>query len=139
MNARRLPLLTLIALPLIFSTACATRSLKKEWAEKRGYSKDDMALIQETKADYYLEYQAAKKESSPQNSAPIHRVEDKFVKIFCSCYKKLGDKCRQKPEGLSGSDRALWAKANSIDWVLLTEHNPFELKPERKIDPAECP
>ena len=122
----------------LFMSGCATNALKTEWKTVRGYSDADIQRIQAEKADYYLALQAAKQESTPQNTLPYSRVEDRLVKVFCGCYKKLGDRCRQKPAGLAGGDLSLWAKANAVDWVLLTEHNPFTVKPERKIEPAEC-
>ena len=128
----------IIGLIAFASGGCATNALNREWKSERGYSDADIQRIQAEKADYYLAYQAARQESSSQNTLPISRVEDRFVKVFCACYKKLGDRCRQKPAGLSGGDLSLWAKANAVDWVLLTEHNPFTLKPERKIESAEC-
>ena len=126
----------LIVLAVIMS-ACAGQQLKSEWTA-RGYSESDQTLINAQAKEYFRAKFSANQESNAFNSAPRHAFDERMKSIFCACTKKIGDKCRQKPDGLSAEEKSLWVKANAVDMTAVAQSMGFETNAMSKIDPVEC-
>lgn len=128
-------LLLILALSV---TACAGASLKKDWKEKRGYSDQDIDSIMNQYGEYNQMNAQASVASNAFNSAPVTEARARLRKIFCACTKKIGEKCREKPDGLAGPEKALWIKANAADMAFVGNSMSFETNAMSTIDPAEC-
>jgi len=50
------------------------------------------------------------------------QVEQQLRNVFCNCVKKLGDKCREKPDSLNEQEKQLWAKSNAAEMALKAQH-----------------
>ncbi|MBU6375012.1 MAG: hypothetical protein KGQ59_03375 [Bdellovibrionales bacterium] len=131
---------------LILLGACASEKLKKEWSEQRGYSQEDIASInkQATDGGYLHRIISARQKSNAYNTAPKEAEEKNLKNIWCNCWKRLADRCRQKADGLNKQDKELWTKANAVELAftmaekngaipVLDDHNGTT------FDGAECP
>lgn len=127
----------LLAMAIVLSS-CAGQQLKSDWTQKRGYSKADVDLIMAQYKQYSSAYINAEVSSNAFNSTPKAQEENKLRRIFCACVKKLGDKCRQKPEGLSPEDKSLWVKANAVDMTMSSQTTALDYGGPSLVDPAEC-
>ena len=143
---------THLPLVLLFGSllGCAGGQLNKEYREVRGYSESEMAEIQKYKDDY-VRLLARSRVSRPSlaygasgpSTAEKLTAEGRVRQIFCTCWKKLGTKCKQKPTALTGEDRVLWAKSNAAESALIAmaaNDMQFDASTSTaKIDEAECP
>ena len=102
-------ILTSILLTLLI--ACAESRIKNEWSTNR-YSKKDIAAIDQYYDAHYNQQGVALERLDDPNYNP---ADDPYTKTFCVCYKKLGEKCRQKSVGLNAADKELWLQANAAD------------------------
>jgi hypothetical protein len=129
----------LIMLAVVMSlTGCAGAQLETEWKSQRGYSDADIAAIREQFNDYHQSNIVAGMQSNRFNSSPALHSQDRLKSIFCTCYQTIGDKCREKPDGLNSEQRTLWIKANAVDLALLANHTALDPGPAPKVDTAEC-
>ncbi len=119
-------------------TGCAVAKLGNEWKNERGYSDGDIDLIRRQFREYSSQMVAATQSSNAFNTAPVTETRNRLRNIFCACAKKLGDKCRQKPDGISPSDKTLWVKANAVDMAMTGLATTWETNGMTLIDPAEC-
>lgn len=117
---------------------CAGASLKSDWKDKRGYSDQDINAIMDQYADYNKLMVSAQVSSNAFNSTPQVEARSRMRAIFCACAKKLGDKCREKPDGLPQADKTLWVKANAVDMAMIGNSMTFETSGMSVIDPTEC-
>lgn len=117
---------------------CAGASLKSDWKNKRGYSDEDINAIMNQYSDYNKLMIGADVSSNAFNSAPQTEARSRMRAIFCACIKKLGDKCREKPDGVAQADKTLWIKANAVDMAMIGNSTTFETSSISVIDPAEC-
>ncbi|MBY0471797.1 hypothetical protein K2X30_11575 [bacterium] len=122
----------LLVLTVLLVSGCASMALEKEFKE-RGYSEKDRQTISEYKNQYNKQLLLL---DSGRTSETAKVEAEKLVrKVWCNCYKKLNDRCRQKPDGLRGNDYTLWAKGNGAELALRTANespNPMAL------DEAQC-
>jgi len=117
--------------------ACAGQQIQNEW-NSRGYSKPDQDAILTQWKVYLQEKLSAERSSNVFNSSPKQEFNARMTKIFCGCYKKIGEKCRQKPDGLSPEEKTLWIKANAVDYNSVGTAMTWETTGMSKIDPVEC-
>lgn len=117
---------------------CAQNKIKNEWSAK-GYSKEDVKLIENYFGEYYDMSAAATSGTIMASS-----TSDKYRRIFCGCYAKLGEKCRENPTGLNAKDKDLWAKSNAAEMASAAhsgsngiDGSPFSSS-SGAIDPVEC-
>lgn len=129
-------LLLLIIAALL--AGCAGAQLKSDWKNKRGYSDQDIDAIMAQYSEYSSDKARATVNSNAFNSAPYEEHRSRMKSIFCACAKKLGDKCREKPDGLSGKDKSLWIKANAVDMDMIGSNASFETNGMSLIDTVEC-
>lgn len=123
---------------LTFVTGCAGAQLKSDWKERRGYSDADIAAIEYQSQGYKVLMMQSGATSNAFNSAPMIQTDNRLRAIFCSCVKKLGQKCREKSDGLAAQDKELWIKANAVDMAILGQRMTWEANPMTVIDPLEC-
>lgn len=119
-------------------SGCAGASLKSDWKDKRGYSDQDIDAIMNQYSDYNKLMVSAQVSSNAFNSTPQVEARSRMKAIFCACAKKLGDKCREKPDGLAQSEKTLWIKANAVDMAMIGNSTTFETSSMSVIDPTEC-
>ncbi len=117
--------------------ACAGQQMQTEWTS-RGYSKPDQDAILAQWKVYLEEKLSAERSSNAFNTSPKHEFNTRMTKIFCACYKKIGEKCRKSPDGLSPEDKALWVKANAVDYTAVGTAMSWETNGMSKIDSVEC-
>ena len=119
-------------------TGCSGAKLKTEWREQRGYSDADSQLAMNQMDEYNKRLIMANQASSRFDSAPMTNEQNRLRTVFCACVKKIGDKCREKPDGLTGADKTLWVKANAVDMAFVASHSAIDPGPAYKIDTSEC-
>lgn len=102
--------------------ACSSMSLRNQWSTK-GYSADDIREIQRYEGGYLDILSRGTAFSNGFDSSERVSAENRIRGIFCSCFKKLGEKCRTKPDGLTDDDKILWAKSNAADSALHASGN----------------
>ena len=117
--------------------ACAGQQLQNEW-KTRGYEQADQDAITGQWKVYLQEKIQAEYASNRFNTGPIQAFDERLKKIFCACYKKMGEKCRQKPTALSAEDKVLWIKANAVDYTKVGQSMSWETTGMTQIDPVEC-
>lgn len=125
---------------LLILTGCAGAQLGKEWKEKRGYTDQEIAETRTYHEEYVHLLAQARVQSNSFNTTEKVNAENRLKTIWCSCVKKLGPKCQQKPTSLLGDDRVLWAKANAAEMSLTgmkANDNPFDSR-RFFLDQAEC-
>lgn len=129
--------LLILVLAVVIS-GCAGASLKSDWKQKRGYSDADIDQIMAQYSDYGTLMAHAQVDSNAFNSSPTNEARARMKSIFCACVKKIGEACRQKPDGLAKADKVLWIKANAADMAMVGNSTTFETNSMSVIDPAEC-
>lgn len=130
-------LLTVFGFSLL---GCAGAAIKKEFLEKRGYSQEDIKEIETQRQPYVDILAKGRVASNAFNTTEKVAAEGRVKAVFCSCYKKLGEKCTQKADGLSKDDHVLWVKSNAAEMALAgmsANDNPFDSQGYR-LDTAEC-
>lgn len=129
---------TLAIIALAVLSGCAAGGLRSQWVS-RGYSEADIAEIHKYEDGYLNTLGRGAGASNAFDTSQQVNAENRIRSIFCACIVKLGDKCRQNPEGLSESDRTLWAKSNAAEDALRGfSMAQLPLVPMSDTDPAEC-
>jgi hypothetical protein len=123
---------------LLSLTSCAGAQLQSDWKEKRGYSDADVQLIMDQYKEYNMMMSSAQVSSNAFNSTPIVEAKGRLKNVFCACVKKIGEKCRKKPESLTSDEKVLWVKANAVDMAYIGKSASFEVSQNPVIDTAEC-
>ena len=88
--------------------------------------------------DYKRTLIVGRTSSNAFNSTPYSDAKNRLKAIFCSCAKKLGEKCRQRSDNLSASDKALWLKANAVDMAFASQETSLDTAPAERLDLGEC-
>ena len=97
-------------------TGCAAGQIKKEWIETRGLTQAETdEIMAKSQEGYVSRIIRANQASNAVNTAPKQEEERKLKTVWCNFWKRLKNKCKEKPEGLSKDDRDLWLKANAIE------------------------
>lgn len=125
------------ALLAIALTGCSGAQLKTDWEGQRGYPENEIDAMMSQAKEYQRLLISAKMNSNAFNSAPYTDAQNRLRAIFCTCVKKMGNKCRDK-SGMT-VDRSLWRKANAVDMAFVMDHTALDSSPAYVIDPAECP
>ncbi len=118
-------------------TGCAGAALKKEWTA-RGYSAEDTQLMADQSREYQKRLIEGQMSSNAFNSAPRQVEEARLRALWCNCWRRMKDKCRQKPDGLSAEDKALWSKANAVEMAFASQETTIDVKPNTRLDGDEC-
>lgn len=131
----------LVILVSVLSSGCSNLALKKEWQE-RGYTESEINTIEPYRKSYMNMLGSGGAGSTFGSSLENGENQKRVRNIFCSCVKKLDTKCQKKPEGLTGSDLDLWAKANAAEMALrqyssINKFGSFNTS-VGAVDPAEC-
>lgn len=125
---------------VLFILGCAGAALNKDMKEKRGYTDADITEINAATHPYMEMLSRARTAGNKFNTTEKVNAENRIKSIWCACVKKLGPKCRQKPEGLSADDKAIWLKGNAAERSLMgmaASDDPFSSTPFM-LDEAEC-
>lgn len=131
-------LLVLVLVTMAFLMVGCASHTKKMWQD-RGYSEAEVKEIEPYTKEYIDILAKGSSQSNAFNSTPKAQSDNRVRSIFCSCVKKLGKKCQQRPVDLKGDDRTLWAKSNAAESALKAisqAENPFQ--GESSVDWAEC-
>lgn len=129
-----------LVLAVLYITGCAGMAMKNEFEKQRGYTPEHMAEIEKYRHEYSQILAKGRVHSNAFNATEKVNADNRIKAIFCKCQSKLGEKCRQKPDQLTGEDRILWAKSNGAEYALagmMANDNPLD-STGFKIDPAEC-
>jgi hypothetical protein len=129
--------LLLILLAVVF-VGCSGAKLKTEWKDDRGYSDEDIEAAMSKMPEYKKILISGTVYSSRYNNSNEIQADNRLRSIFCSCIKKLGDKCRQKSDGLTGADKDLWIKANAVDMAFASQESSLSSSASKIMDPTEC-
>lgn len=119
-------------------TGCASlmKSNFAKGAETKGISAADVELVDRQSMTYYGDYQRTASQKIGLNDqmlqTQVTAQMNKITNIFCTCVKKLGEKCQNNPDGLSASDKDLWVKGNGAAEAL-------SLIQKSQVDPLSCP
>lgn len=97
----------IISLLAIALTGCAGAALKNTWKDERGYTEADIDAIMEQQRTY------GNMMGSALSTTTRIEASNRLRAIFCTCARKMGNKCRTK-EGAK-IDRESWIKANAVD------------------------
>lgn len=125
---------------LIVLVGCASTSVRSDWKQKRGYSDEHFKEFSSHSDTYMRMIARGGVAGNAFNSTEKVAAEGRVRNIFCACVKKLGDRCRQNPDGLAPADRELWAKSNGAEMALMgmaRADNPFDSN-AGVVDTAEC-
>jgi hypothetical protein len=113
--------------------------LKSSFAKKYeplGVSTGDIESVDRQSTVYYGDYQRTASQKFGVNDqmlqTQVTAQMTKITNIFCTCVKKLGDKCQSAPNGLTGSDKEIWIKGNGAAEALT-------LIQKSQVDAASCP
>ncbi len=123
---------------VLFLCGCAGAQLEKEMKESRGYSEADMAAIREQAKEYKSRYGMAGFKTNRFQSSAEDRVYNDMKAIFCKCYREMKSKCREKPDGLTTEQHALWVKSNAVDLAILSQETALDASVSGKVDPDTC-
>ena len=128
-----------VSFALAILSGCAGQALKAEWTQ-RGYTDAEIAEVGPYQKSYMEILSQGTVNSNQFNTTEKVNAENRVRTIFCACAKKLKEKCQKKPDGLTGEDRTLCAKANGAESALIgmaAAANPLQTS-AGKIDTAEC-
>jgi hypothetical protein len=131
-------LLVVVLVTMTFLMVGCASHTKKMWQD-RGYSEAEVKEIEPYTKQYIDLLAQGSSQANAFNTTPKAQSESRVRSIFCTCVKKLGKKCQQRPVDLKGDDRVLWAKSNASESALKAisqAENPFQS--ESVIDLAEC-
>jgi cell division protein FtsL len=129
MTSRTFTLLFLLLSFALGAAGCATT--RRQALESRGYAAGEVDEIEKQQTEYYNELFYYQQGIGKHNTVQAAATQAKVTSAYCACAKKLGDKCRQRPEGLGAADRAIWVKGNVAEGVLGAM--------DKKPDSAACP
>jgi len=119
-------------------SGCASH-VQKIWGA-RGYSKSEIDEFRPYSSEYIRVLARGSTNSNSFDASHEIQSEKRIRAIYCSCVKKLGPRCQQRPVDLKGDDRVLWAKANGAESSLMAmaqAGNPF-IDHGTIVDPVEC-
>lgn len=127
-----------LVLAVLALSSCAGAQLEKEMKDSRGYSESDMAEIHALAHEYSTSYQYAGMQANRFQSNAQDRVFNDMKAIICRCFREIKSKCREKSDGLTPEQHALWVKSNAADIAILSGHSAIDPGAAPKIDPDTC-
>lgn len=95
---------------------CSAAKLEKEMTEQRQYTAAEMSAIRE-------QGQVYEERLTPGLFQDLTRDEYErgladMKAIFCKCHKATSGKCRSSSDGLNAEQKALWIKANAVEFAI---------------------
>lgn len=121
---------------MVLVSGCAGAQLEKEMKDSRGYSDADVTEIKAAAKDYRTKMTMASFRTNRFTSSAEDRNHDDMKVIFCKCWKEMKSKCREKSDGLTADQHALWLKSNAVDFAIISMESPGSVS--NKIDPDTC-
>lgn len=119
-----------------FSCAGMLKSDFAKRSEESGISASDIEAVDKQSMIYYGDYQRTSSQTVGLNDqmlqTQVSAQMNKITNIFCTCVKKLADKCQSNPKGLTNSEKEIWIKGNGAAEAL-------SLIQRSKADPLSCP
>ncbi len=122
----------------ILFSGCASmmKSNFAKKAEAKGISQEDINLVDSQSVVFYGDYQRASAQGNRVNAQQLQTLVSaqmsKITNIYCTCVKKLGDKCQANGSGLAAVEKDMWVKGNGAAEAL-------ELIQRSPADPMACP
>lgn len=107
----------LLLLLCVASFGCVNAQVKKEY-DARNYSAQDKVDMQKYAEQYNKLVTTGSTNLMTGVNSGRHNGPETVQKFFCACYKKIGPSCAKNSEGVSESDREIWAKGNAANITL---------------------
>lgn len=126
-----------IVTAIVLFSGCAGL-MKSNFAKKyepMGVAASDIEAVDRQSSVYYGDYQRTASQKYGLNDqmlqTQVNAQMTKITNIFCTCVKKLGEKCQAAPNGLSSADKEIWVKGNGAAEAL-------SLIQKSQVDPLSC-
>lgn len=124
---------------LLSFCGCAGAQLESDMKDERGYSESDVSAIYKQTEKYKAYLLSAQLRSNRFNNASEIAAKEQLRKVWCNCYKKLGDGCRHPSRGIASVDYPVWLGANAVEMTFASQETSFEIASEStSLDGAFC-
>lgn len=129
----------LTMLILLSFSGCAGAQLETDMKDERGYSENEVSAIYKQTERYKAYLLNAQMRGNRFNNSPEIAARDQLRKVWCGCYKRLGDRCRKPARGLASVDYPLWLGANAAEMAFASQETSFDIASESTtLDGAFC-